>query len=125
MEDYKVVKAVTLPFLKMVCEQQYFVTIKSEIFKSKGMMDKAGAAKGSKAEKMEPADVVRVIDLEDPKAGEKEMIVNSVLKSTLDENYPANAYVGKSFLLVKHNKTEGKAYHRFTVTEIAPKGGAK
>lgn len=118
--DYDKVKDVTLPLLKATLDVPFFIRILSKVVQSKGFESKDG-----KKRDMEPAFVCQVEDLENVSAGPQEFIVNAVLKSSLDENYPGDGYVGKCFRLIKHPKAEGKQYHKFTITEVKPKGKAK
>ena len=49
---------------------------------------------------------------------EMDYIVNTVLKGILDENFPKDAYVGKSFAIYKAVKAKGKRYNTFEVVEV-------
>lgn len=115
--DYETVKTVTVPLLKPSLDTPFFVKILTKIVQSKAIESKTG-----KKRDMEPAFVCHVVNLEDEAAGTMEFIVNAVLKSALDEEYPSDSYVGKCFRLIKHAKAEGKQYHKFTIAEIKPKG---
>jgi len=107
----KVVRNVTIPLLKMADGDTVHVTFKGEIFKGKELKtSKEGEAK------MAAADLANVVDLTD--GGLKQIIVNAVLKSTMEEEYPKAAYVGKSFRITRAGK-EGKRYKTYTIDEIA------
>jgi hypothetical protein len=106
MATYSVIKKVTLPLSKWVVDQEKLLTITSEIFTGKEI-------KGDK--KMEPAELFNAIDLE---TGEEvQVIVGAVLKGILNDEYPNNGYVGKSFAIIQHN-AQGKKYKTYSVLEI-------
>lgn len=107
--NIKVVKKVTFAHLKLTDGVPVYITFNSEIYKGKEI-----AQKGDEVDK-KPADLAHVTNLQDGQ--EYEMIVNAVLKSTLEENYENAGYVGKSFM-VQRDKIEGKRYKGFSVTEI-------
>lgn len=46
------------------------------------------------------------------------IIVNTVLEKNLDENYPDDAYVGRSFGITMMGKKDGKRYKTFTIFEV-------
>jgi len=102
----KVVKAVTLPVLSKVDNQPIFITITSAI-----------TAKDTTDDKGEPAtiDICNVTNLETGEA--MQMVVNTVLKSSLVEEYPKDEYVNKSFK-VTQLKVEGKRYKKYSMFEI-------
>lgn len=110
---FAVVRNVTLPVLQLKIETPVYVTIREAM--RVGSKQKAG--KDGKPQ-MEPATVTSVVDLE---TGEvKTLIISAVVKSIFNDDYPNDAYVGKSFCLVKHAKKEGKNYFNFSVDEIDP-----
>lgn len=109
---FDVVKNVTLPLLKQQDDTTVYIQITGEIFTGKEM-------KGSgDKQKMEPADLMNIVDLETGE--EMQMIANAVLKSTLEEEYPEAAYVGKQFAITR-NSVEGKRYKTYKVQEIRVK----
>ena len=110
-------KLLTRPVLKLVIDEPRFVKMTSKMFIGKELKKQKEDAK-----KKEPATLIEVIDLETGE--EAQIIANAVLKSVLDEFYPQDAYVGKSFQLTKHSKQEGKDYFPVAVEEIEePKPG--
>jgi hypothetical protein len=111
---FNVVKNVTLPLLKMVDEKEIYVRIETEVFAGKEVVKKKGE------EQLAPAELMRVINWETGE--EMEIIVNSVLKGTLEEEYVDGSYVGKSFAITRHAKKQGKRYHTFTIKEIDVQG---
>ena len=106
---FKRTKVVTMPLLKPVLDQPFYVKMTGEIFLGKEIKAGEGA-------KMEPAHLVNCVNLE---TGELcQIIVPAVLLSIVNEEYPENSYVGKSFEIVKMAKGGGKRYHPFKVAEI-------
>jgi hypothetical protein len=108
--QFKVLKNVTLPLIKLEIDTPEYVKLTGTMFvgkEVKGTGDKA---------KMEPAVLCHCVNLQ---TGENaQIIVNAVVKENLNDNYPENSYVGKSFELIKHDKREGKRYNDFSITEI-------
>lgn len=66
---------------------------------------------------MEPATLCDVVNLESGE--EMQLIVSTLVKSILDDNYPGDTYVGKGFQITKHNKREGKRYFDYSVDEVS------
>lgn len=107
---YKSVKKVTLPLVKFAVGVPVAVEFLSEIFEGKEIK---GTRDGAT---MDPADLANVINLETGE--EAQIIVATVLKGILDDNYPKGAYVKKQFLLTKGEKQKGKRYFPYIVEEI-------
>lgn len=107
--EYKSVRKITLPLLKKEDGVAIFVAIMGPIFKGKEVKGTGDAAK------MAPADLANILNLETGE--EMQMICNAVLKSTLEEEYPGEGYVGKQFRILQ-SKVEGKRYKNYTVEEI-------
>jgi hypothetical protein len=61
-------------------------------------------------------DILSVRDAAD--GNEKEILVGQVLKSSLVENYPDDAYVGKSFACNQSAPPTGKRYKQMSVNEV-------
>lgn len=106
---FKLLKRVTVELFKWQAGIVYYYKITGAIFQGKPINDK------SSAKKKEPAFLMDVIDLSSGAVGQ--VIVAAVLKSTLLEEYPDNAYVGKSFA-IKQRKIPGKDYNGFDIAEI-------
>lgn len=107
--QFKVVRKVTLPVLKISINKPYFVKIDDKIFQGKKLDN-------DKKDNKEPAFLVNVTDL---KSGEQgQIVLNKVLKETLLEEYPDESYVGLCFQIVKKPKDMGKDYHTFSLVEI-------
>jgi hypothetical protein len=65
---------------------------------------------------MEPPHLAKVVDLT---TGEEGLIVvGAVLLSELDRAYPKDAYVGKSFEILKRKAETGKKYSLWSIYEI-------
>lgn len=112
MPKFKVTRNVTLPTLSLKEGQIVFVRFEEPIYVGKKVEPKAGDTSKQK----EPPHLVNVVDLE---TGElKTLILNTVLKSTIDEAYPNGAYVRKSFRVEKLPKKAGKEYHGFVIQEV-------
>ncbi len=65
--------------------------------------------------------IMRVVDLQDQDAGEKQIVCNKLLVGTLTEGYPNDGYVGKSFRITKSmdkKKGENGEYFTFAISEI-------
>lgn len=103
-----VVKKVTLPLLKQADDHDYYIVVSSPIFQGKEVVQKKGETE------MSAANLMRVIDLTDGE--EKEMIANTVLVSTLTEEY-GDDYVNRAFK-IRRSKVEGKRYKSYSVVEI-------
>jgi hypothetical protein len=103
----KVKKVLTLPMLKLVKDMPVYVKITEKFFIGKAIDDKK-----------EPATIANVVCL-DTKEG-AQIIVPSVLKSTLTEAYPDDGYVGKCFMITKTSAAgdAGKAYAKFSISEL-------
>jgi hypothetical protein len=61
-------------------------------------------------------DILNVRDAAD--GNEKEILVGQVLKSTLVENYPDDAYIGKTFACTQSTPPAGKRYKQMEVNEV-------
>ena len=109
----RVIKNVTLPLSKWKNETPKFLQFKGEIFLGKQLADAKLDADG-KAQK--PAHLANVVDLETGE--EMQVICASVLKATLEEEYPAGAYVEKAFMLTQHRDTQ-KKYNTYSIAELA------
>lgn len=105
-------KILVLPLLKKVDEVPLYVEITGAIFKGSQTIT---ATESKTKKQMEPADLANVRNLETGDVAQ--IIVNSVLKSTLEENYPDQSYVGCWFEIIQH-QVEGKRYKTYTVNEL-------
>lgn len=122
LKGFTVVRRVTLPLWKWADGIEKFYRPTGAIHTGRTVSDtrevgEDGKKKGASTVKMEPAQIMTVIDLETNR--ECELIVGHILKSNLEDNYPKETYVGKSFSSIQ-SKVEGKRYRQYTLTEIAP-----
>lgn len=106
---FRKTKLVTVPVMKIDFETAYYVRFESPFYVGKEIKEKSGKV----AKK--PATLANVTNME---TGELGIIVcNEVLKSTIEEGYPDEDYVGKIFEVIKHQKKEGKEYCTFSIAE--------
>lgn len=109
----KVVKQVTVPTLSAKDGQTLYVKFEGAIFLGKELKK---TAKDGEPAKEKPADLASVVNLE---TGEQmHLIVAAVVKENLNETYPKEKYVGKSFAISKLGKRAGKRYFDYRVLEI-------
>ena len=108
----KVVKVVTLPLLKMADGETVYIVPLASIYKGKELK---GANTDASGKKMEPADLLNVYDLVGDRPAQ--LIVNAVLKSTLEEEYPKQTYVRRAFRIVRSAKAN-KRYKTYSIDEI-------
>ena len=105
-----IAKHVTLPLFKWEDNKARYYKITSPIFIGKEINDKSAGAK-----KKEPAHLMNVVDLETGEEGQ--VIVATVLRGILTEEYPNDAYVGKGFAITQR-KIPGKDYNGYGVDEL-------
>jgi hypothetical protein len=105
----KLVRIITKPLFKWVNNVARFYKVDGPMFIGKTINEGAGKPK------KDPATLMFVTDLETGEQGQ--CICATVLRSVLNEEYPGDAYVGKSFA-IKQNKIVGKDYNGFDVAEI-------
>jgi len=106
---FTVKKHVTLPLFKWENNKPYYYRFDAAIEQGKPIKEKDGESK------KEPAYLAPVTNLESGEQGE--IILGTVLRGILDEDYPDASYVGKCFELVQKRIT-GKNYNSYGVTEI-------
>lgn len=111
----KVVKQVTVPTLSPKPDSPIYVKMLSKIFVGKEIKPStAQDAEGGAIQK--PADLALVVNLE---TGEQmHLIVSAVMKANVEETYPKDTYVGKSFRISKLGKRAGKRYFDYAIAEI-------
>jgi hypothetical protein len=115
-QQYKKLKAVTMPTLKIEDDQEYYIKILSPITQSTKLVQVSGAGKKTAADQMEPPKVITIINLDSGE--EMQMVCNAVLVSELNSAYPNDKYIGKCFCISKY-AIEGKRYKGMTITEVA------
>lgn len=113
----KVIGNVTLPLMKIVANVDYYVRFTGDIHLGKEIAGQAkvdpetGEIKGKK----EPAFVAFVDNLETENP--VQIIVSTVMRKELIEQYPDSAYVGKCFMFSLTRPT-GKSYNVPQIAEI-------
>lgn len=110
----KVVKQVTVPTLSPQPNEPIYVTFLGAIFLGKQIDQKK--KDGEEVVNEKPADLALVRNLSTD--AEQHLIVSAVVKGNLDETYPKDSYVGKSFRIEKLAKRAGKRYFDYAVAEI-------
>lgn len=106
-------KLLTRPILKLIEGQPRYVKIEREMFLGK---DLEKDLPEEKRKKREPATILEVINLED---GEQaQLLVLTIVKNVLMDEYPNHAYVGKCFSITKLGRAAGKEYNAVHVEEI-------
>lgn len=103
------VKILTKPLFKWEANVTRYYRADGAMFTGKPINEGAGKPK------KDPAILMYVTDLETGEQGQ--CICAAVLRSILNEEYPEEAYVGKSFAIKQH-KIAGKDYNGFDVAEI-------
>lgn len=106
-------KLLTRPVFKWVVGQTLHCLIESAMHVGKEIKSRTA---DPEAKKKEPATLCNVINLATGEPGQ--IIANAIIKSTLDEEYPGNTYVGKCFSITKQARQEGKQYDKFAIEEI-------
>jgi len=105
---FKRTRIIAQPLWKWLPDEPKFMEIKQAIFLGKDIKQ----VKGGK--KMEPAHLMGVVNME---TGENmQVIVGTVLKSTLEEDFPDETYVGKCFEIIQNKGT--RAYKTYSIYEI-------
>src|ERR1700677_500397 len=97
---FKVIKHVTLPLLKLGTEPS-FVRFDAPMYLSEKATPTRPRAEGAepKADKKAPPVLAEVTDM--VRNIKCQIICNTVLETELKKKYPSDAYVGKTFRLVK------------------------
>ena len=106
-------KLLTRPVFKWVVGATLHCLIETPMHIGKEIKSRTANADDKKKE---PATLCDVINLAAGEPGQ--IIANAIIKSTLDENYPDNSYVGKCFSITKQARQEGKQYDKFAIEEI-------
>ena len=107
---FEIVKNLTLDVLKFVLNEPRHVKITAPIHLGKEQKPDA------EGKKREPAWVASCINLED--GTECQIIVSAVVRSTLNDDYPNDSYVGKCFQIMKKARVDGKQYFPYGVALI-------
>lgn len=112
--EFKTKKLLTVPLLKLIENETKYVKITGAMFVGKEIAGRRGAAPDAK--KKEPATLFNAVNLED--GTECQIIVSTVVKGVLHDEYANDSYVGKCFAITKLPRKEGKDYNGFKIVEI-------
>jgi len=104
-------KTVTVPVLKLQPDTPVYIKVEQKMELSKQIEQKKVGATP-----MEAATIMHVTDLNTD--DEAILIVGKMLKSVIEEAYPNDTYVGKSFEVINHGKRGDKKYNAYSLTEI-------
>ena len=107
----KTKKVLTRPTFKTVVDVPLYVKIQDKMFIGKERVGRDGK-KSDKA----PPTVINVMNLETGELGQ--VLANTILKQTLEEEYPNDGYVNLCFAITKQKRKEGKQYDPFNILEI-------
>ena len=117
MSQFKRVKNLTLDILKFVEGEPRHVKITAAMHVGKEQKPDA------EGKKHEPAILASCINLDD--GAECQIIVSAVVRSTINDEYPNDGYVGKCFAITKKARVAGKQYFPYGVEEIEDPAGEK
>jgi len=115
MPEITVGKALTVPVLRLDPGVENFIHILEKIRDGREVLTESGSPR------MNPARVLRVIDLSD--CVTKDIVCPVVLAGILETDVVD--YVGKDLRIVKHPPEPPKKYSKFTVEEISLKYDTK
>jgi|WetSurMetagenome_2_1015567.scaffolds.fasta_scaffold167045_2 hypothetical protein len=111
--------SVTREHLQMELGVDYYLEFETQPYKATEIRARA-PKEGEKAK--EPPLLCDVLAYSEDAEGiltkEYTIIVNSVLKSILDEHYPEAAVIGERLIVTKLPKVNGKDYNRFNVSNF-------
>jgi hypothetical protein len=107
----KVKKVLTRPTFKLVVDVPTFIRAEDAMFVGTVRKRRDGTAPDK-----EPPTLLNCTNLETGEQGQ--IILNTIVKQTLEEEYPSAAYVGKCFQITKQKRKEGKQYDPFNIVEI-------
>lgn len=108
-------KLLTPPVFKLVENQPRYVKITGPMHLGKEEKDSVDAA-GKPVQKKAPATLAPCINLED--GAEGQIIIAAVVKSTLEDNFSGESYVGHCFAITKGERVKGKQYFPYLIEEI-------
>lgn len=110
MATFKRVRTITRTVLRLTENETVYFTIEGPIY----------LGESSASQKREPPSLIDVIDLETGEAGI--VVAPLLLREHLNEGYPDNSYVGKSFevtaLSIKKSESGTTGYRQLQIYEI-------
>ena len=104
-------KVVTVPVLKLQPNEPVYVRVEQAMEISKQVKQKEVGGKV-----MDPATIMHCTNLETNE--ECIVIIGKALEGSLNDNYPNNSYVGKSFEIINSGKLGDKKYNTYSVSEV-------
>jgi hypothetical protein len=113
LSQFETVKHVTLPLLQKKDGDPLYIKCTGKIFKADPL--KPGRAGSEASAKKEPPYLMEIINLADKRP--YQIIVNEVLRESLNKAYPNDSYVDRLFSMVQ-KQIEGKKYKTYEITEI-------
>lgn len=112
---FKKKRNVTLPLFKMKDEEEMYFRFTGEMFDAKPLKT-VRKDPDTKEPLKKPPVLCDVVNLETGEEGR--IIINEVLKGTLNDEYPSAGYVGKNFAITRHAIAGNKSYATFSIVEI-------
>lgn len=104
-------KVVTVPVLKLMPGVAVYIKVEQVMEVSKQVKQKEVGGKI-----MDPATIMHCTNLENDE--ECIVIIGKALEGSLNDNYPNDSYVGKSFEILNSGKLGDKKYNTYSVTEV-------
>ena len=106
--DFRVVKKITKPLMKMEENRQYFLRIDSNSYEADFQLQKG-----------ETGNPPTIMDVMDYETGEEcRILVHTALLGDLTKSYPNGDFVGRSFSIVRH-PMGSKKYVTYSIDEVA------
>lgn len=116
-EGFKVKRSVTLPVIVIKKAGDFRVLKITDAMRISKIEDKKAAKTADGEKKREPATICTVIDVKSGEMGT--FIVNAVVKSNLERDYPNDSYVDKTFYIKNRGKRqESQRYNDFDIHEV-------
>ena len=109
---FKVKQTLSAELWKWADEETKYARIDTAMTVSKAKETKTDAKRDR-----EPATICMATDLSVEGSKSRTLIVGAVLKELLNESFPNNGYVGKSFAMTRY-QVPGKRYKSFRVDEL-------
>lgn len=107
--EFRVVKKITKPLMKMEENKQYFLRIDSKPYEADFQLQKG-----------ESGSAPVIMDVTDLAEGEEcRILVHTALLGDLTKSYPNGDFVGRCFAIVRH-PMGSKKYVTYSIDEVAP-----
>lgn len=119
LSNFRVVRHVTRPLLKIEENKPYYLKIDGAIRQAEQQKKPKMVKQGDGTEVPQPPPFI--VDITNLVTGHPmQMVCNEVFRTELEKQYKDGSYVGKFFQFSKNTKAEGKNYNTFGITEIEP-----